>query len=285
MTSPSARDPGDPLDTLIPVDGPLAELHMDQAHSARMYDYFLGGKTNYRPDREAAERVLDAVPSARTTARQNRAFLHRAVGFLAEAGIDQFLDVGTGIPTSPNLHEIAQRINPAARVAYVDNDPIVLTYSRALLVGSPQGRTTYLEADLRQPATILSSPELAETLDLDRPVALSLVAVLHFYPDDAKPAELVKTLAGRLVSGSYLVISHGASDLAPDVAERGTDAYRASGIPLRLRTRGEVEALLPSGLEIIEPGTVPLHHWRPDYDTERVRDSDVSGYALIAYKP
>jgi hypothetical protein len=143
----------------------------------------------------------------------------------------------------------------------------------------------YVEADLRRPREILTSPVLAETLDLSRPVALSLVAVLHFFPDDQTPAAIVAELVEALAPGSHLVISHGTSDLAPEEAERGTVAYRRTGIPLRLRTRAEVEALLPAGMDIIEPGTVALHRWRPEVDPDQLADRDVSGYGLIARKP
>jgi SAM-dependent methyltransferase len=208
------------------------------------------------------------------------------VRFLAgEAGIDQFLDVGTGIPTPPNLHDIAQAVRPTAKVIYVDNDPIVLAHARALLTSSPQGRTAYLEADLHRPQDILTSRAVSQILDLSRPVALSLVAVLHFFPDDLKPADLVAELVDQLAPGSYLVISHGTSDLAPETAERGAEVYQRSGIPLQLRTRAQVEALVPAGMDLIDPGVVLLHRWRPDTDPSIFADTDISGYALIARKP
>jgi SAM-dependent methyltransferase len=284
--------PDDPALVADPLKGSVitretqpVDLCVDVPHAARIYDYLLGGKTNYPADRQAAEQVLAAYPAGRITAEQNRAFLHRAVRYLTgEAGIDQFLDIGTGIPTSPNLHEVAQQINPTASVLYADNDPIVLAHARALLVGRYEGRTAYLEADLRDPVKILTSPVLAATLDLSRPVALSLVAVLHFVPDKANPAALVAELVEVLAPGSYLVISHGTSDLAPEEAERGTTAYQRTGIPLRLRSREEVEALIPAGMDIVEPGTVALHRWRPDAGSELIADRDVSGYGLIARK-
>jgi SAM-dependent methyltransferase len=288
MTLPDDPDPVvDPLNgSVITRETPPVDVCVENPHAARIYDYLLGGKTNYPADRQAAEHVLTAYPAGRITAQQNRAFLHRAVRYLTgEAGIDQFLDIGTGIPTSPNLHEVAQQINPTASVLYADNDPIVLAHARALLASSPEGRTAYVDADLRIPREILTSPVLAETLDLNRPVALSLVAVLHFVPDAMEPADLVAELVEALAPGSYLVISHGTSDLAPEAAERGTTAYRRTGIPLRLRSREEVEALIPAGMDIVEPGTVPLHRWRPDAGSELIADCDVSGYGLIARKP
>jgi hypothetical protein len=164
------------------------------------------------------------------------------------------------------------------------NDPIVLAHARALLASHPEGRTAYVQADLRWPREILGSSDLAETLDLSRPVALSLVAVLHFFPDDLKPAAIVAELADQLAPGSYLVISHGTSDLVPEAAERSADVYKRSGIPLRLRTRAQVEALVPAGMDTVEPGIALLHRWRPDCDPDQFADRDVSGYGLIARK-
>jgi hypothetical protein len=271
--------------SLIPREAPPVELHVEIPHSARVYDYFLGGKTNYPVDRSVAEQSLAAFPHARVGARQNRAFLLRAVRFLAaQAGIDQFLDIGAGIPTSPNLHEAAQAIIPTARVVYVDNDPIVLTHARALLASSPQGRSAYLEADLRRPLDILTSPVLAETLDLSRPVALSLVAVLHFFPDATGPAAIVRQLVAGLPAGSYLVLSQGTSELAPEETQRFVDVYNQRGLVLQNRSRAELEALVPADLEIIDPGTTVVHRWRPDTDPDQYADAEVNMYGLVARK-
>jgi hypothetical protein len=283
--STRASPPGALDGSVIPRDAPPTELRVEIPHSARIYDYYLGGKTHYRADREAAEQALSAFPTLRLYAQQNRAFLHRAVRFLAErAGVDQLLDIGAGIPTSPNLHEVAQQITPAARVVYVDNDPIVLAHSRALLASSPEGRTAYLEADLRRPADILAHPVLAETLDLSRPVALSLIAILHFFPDATDPGAIVRRLMEELPAGSYLVLSHGTGDLAPEETQRVVDVYNQRGIPFQTRSRAELETLVPAGMEILEPGIEVLHRWRPDPDADRYSDADVSAYALIARK-
>jgi hypothetical protein len=264
---------------------PPANLQVDVPHSARMYDFFLGGKTHYPADRAAAAQALLAFPDMRTTTRQNRAFLHRAVRFLAEAGVDQFLDVGTGIPTSPNLHEVAQSVIPAARIVYVDNDPIVLAHARALLTSSPEGRTAYIEADLRRPADILASPALVETLDLTRPVALSLLAVLHFFPDATDPAAIVRQLVEPLPSGSYLVLSHGTADAtSAETQSNTTAAYQRGGIAVQVRSRDEIAALLPATLQILEPGITMAHRWRPDSDPDLLSDTEVSIYGLIARK-
>ena len=265
------------------------ELRTDVPHSARMYDYYLGGKDNFAADREAAEQALAAFPHARTTARANRAFLRRAVRYLVtEAGIRQFLDIGTGIPTSPNLHEVAQGAAPECRVVYTDNDPIVLAHARALLTSTPEGRTAYLNADLREPAKILESAELRDTLDLTQPVALSLVAILHFFPDETDPFGIVRTLLDALPSGSYLVLSHGTSDFStPEVARRFLEVYRSRGIPMQARTRDEVARFF-DGLDLVEPGIQTTHRWRPDLadeDESSLTDEEVAAYAAIARKP
>jgi hypothetical protein len=174
-----------------------------------MYDYYLGGKNHFAADRKVAEKLLASVPSGRTGARENRAFLGRAVRYLtAEAGVRQFLDIGTGLPTTNNVHEVAQAAAPAARVVYVDNDPLVLAHARALLTSSPEGRTAYVKADLRHPLSILSSPLVHEVLDFGEPIALMLVAVLHFLRDEDKPDEVVGTLLDALAPDSYLAASH-----------------------------------------------------------------------------
>ncbi|WP_285900971.1 SAM-dependent methyltransferase [Frankia sp. R82] len=242
------------------------DLKTDQPHTARMYDYFLGGKDNFPADREAGQRAMAGAPDIARAIRANRAFLVRAARYLAaEAGISQFLDIGTGIPTSPNLHEVAQAVTPDARVVYVDNDPLVLAHARALLTGTPAGRTAYLDADLRDVDAILAAPELRDTLDLSRPVALSVLAILHFLPDTdtGEPFTLVRRLLDALPTGSHLVVSHGTPDFAPAISEQGAAAYRAGGIAVQLRRRDEFARFF-DGLELVDPGIVPVHRWRPD---------------------
>ncbi|MBX6387556.1 MAG: SAM-dependent methyltransferase [Frankia sp.] len=262
------------------------ELRTDIPHSARVYDYFLGGKTNYPADREAAELVLESGPNTRISALANRAFLHRVARYLAGTeGIRQFLDIGTGIPTPPNLHEIAQEVAPEARVVYVDNDPIVLAHARALLVGTPEGRTAYVHADLREPEKILNSPTLLDTLDLTKPVALSVLAILHFLPDSDDPLSRLRVLLDALPSGSFLAISHVTSDFAPEEADQVTRIYRARGIPLQVRTRAEIERFV-DGLELVDPGIQVVHRWRPDAATDRsATDDQVNIYGALARKP
>ncbi|WP_026239436.1 SAM-dependent methyltransferase [Parafrankia discariae] len=266
---------------LTPVD-----LKTDVPHSARVYDYFLGGKDNFPADREAAEQTLAIFPDMRTGARENRAFLHRATRKLVgELGLRQFLDIGTGIPTSPNLHEVAQEAAADARIVYADNDPIVLAHARALLTGTRQGRTAYLDADLREPEKILASPELADTLDLGRPFVLSLIAVLHFIPASDDPYGLVRRYTEILPSGSYVALTHATGDFAPEEAERVSAVYQARGITLTPRSRAEVEDFL-TGLDLVEPGVVPVHRWHAEKDAgTELADSRVNVYGAIARVP
>jgi hypothetical protein len=261
------------------------EIDTTVPHSARVYDYILGGKDNYPPDREAAEQMLAGWPELRLSMRENRTFMHRAVRYLAEQGIDQFLDIGTGIPTSPNLHEIAQGVTPGARVVYVDNDPIVLAHAGARLNSTPEGRITYLHADMKDPAAVFAAPEVTETLDFDRPVALSIIAVLQFVTDDAQAYGLVKEYLDRLPSGSYLVLSTVTIDSSPKPIGEVVAEYTKRGMPARNRTKAQVEAFF-DGLQEIDPGVVLVHRWRPDPGTEgRVQDSDVAMYGAMGYKP
>jgi hypothetical protein len=267
------------------IDNIQVDLQLDHAHSARMYDYYLGGRTNFQADREAVGKVMAAFPHALSSARENRAFMHRSTRYLAEHGIRQFLDIGTGIPTRPNLHEIAQAIAPNARVVYVDNDPIVLAHAQALLRSNTDGRTAYVNADLTDSAAILAAPPVRETLDLSRPVALSLNAVLHFIPDEAGVYEIVDTLKAALAPGSALIISHGTGDFAPTAAPRLEQVYQAAGTPLQGRTHAQVARLF-DGWYLTEPGVVTTYRWRPDCDDDLpgMTDLEASCYAGVAYK-
>ncbi|TDC25693.1 SAM-dependent methyltransferase [Streptomyces sp. 8K308] len=284
-------DGNEPAIAAIPEVG-LEDLRLGRPHSARMYDFFLGGKDNYEADRKAAIQALTVYPGIITLARENRSFMHRAVRTLAEAGIRQFLDIGTGIPTSPNLHEVVQSVAPECRVVYVDNDPLVLAHAQALLDSSPEGRTAYLRADGTDPKSILSAPELTSTLDLTRPVALSLCAVLHFMPDDRDPYGVVKTLVDAVPSGSALTISHATPDFDPVATAKAVEIYRASGTPAQVRTRAEVERFF-AGLDLVEPGLEVAHRWRPYESSARLHvlaretmtDAEVSLLAGVAFKP
>ncbi|KDN86852.1 SAM-dependent methyltransferase [Kitasatospora cheerisanensis] len=256
-------------------------LNIHQAHSARMYDYYLGGVTNFPADREAAGRALAAFPNARLAAHANRAFMRRATRTIAELGVDQFLDIGTGIPTSPNLHEVAQGVDAGARVVYADNDPIVLTHAEALLEGTAQGRTAYVQGDVRDAGTILDAA--ARTLDLDRPVALSMVALLHFVAD--RPGEsaldVVEAFTSRLAPGSYLVITHFTADFDPEATARMENVYRSSGTDLQARTRAEVTSLF-GDWRLLDPGVVASPRWRPEAGAAAVTDAQAGCYGGVA---
>lgn len=268
---------------------PPVDLHTDRPHAARVYDYLLGGKTNYPADREAAERVSALIPHTVAIARENRAFMHRVARYLAEeAGIRQFLDIGTGIPTSPNLHEIVQSVAPESRVVYVDNDPIVLTHSRALHTSHPSGRTAYVHGDLCSPDVILADPVLRATLDLGRPVALTIIAVLHWLPEEQDAYAIVRRLLDALPAGSYLAISHGTDDFAPDAARTVARDFRSAGAQTTSRSRAEVVRFF-DGLEIVEPGLQVVQRWRPADGPDgalgrQLSDTDIPLYGGVGRK-
>lgn len=246
-------------------DGRWAALGIDMtlAHSARMYDWWLGGKDNFPPDRAMGEAFISALPTIRTMALENRKFLGRAVRYLAEeAGLRQFLDIGTGIPTEGNVHEVAQSAAADARVVYVDNDPIVLAHARALLVSSGPGRTAYLHADLREPERILADPALTRTLDLSRPVGLIMVAILMLLSDEEDPWAKARTLMDALPSGSYLAVTHPGYDFDPEAMDEIRATAQRGGVTVVPRVRAEVARFF-GDWEIIEPGVVPVAHWRP----------------------
>jgi O-methyltransferase involved in polyketide biosynthesis len=238
------------------------------AHPARIYDYWLGGKDNFEADRIAGEETIAAYPAIRASARANRAFLARTVRYLAaEQGIRQFLDLGTGLPTASNTHEVAQSVAPASRIVYVDNDPLVLSHARALLTSDPQGVTAYLDADLRDTDKILE--QASDTLDFSQPVAIMLLAIVHYIPDLAEAQRIVARLISAVPSGSYVTISHAASDISPEeMAEmiRRMNERLAEGNHVG-RPR-EVVAKFFDGLELVEPGVVKVTEWRPTSKVE-----------------
>jgi hypothetical protein len=250
-----------------------------------MYDYFLGGKDNFAADRYTAGKALEAWPAMRTAARENRAFLGRAVRFLAaEAGITQFLDIGSGLPGVGNVHEVAQEVNPAARVVYVDRDPIVLAHGRALLVGTREGRSAYLDADMREPEKILSHPVTRETLDFTRPVALMLVSVLHFFTSDDEVRRIVAPLVDALPAGSYVTASHATSEFAPATVEAGR-AYTRDGVDVSGRDADVFAGLVFPGLTLVPPGVVVVSEWRPAPGAILPHRADVSCNGAVAVKP
>ncbi|GAA4262671.1 SAM-dependent methyltransferase [Dactylosporangium darangshiense] len=257
-------------------------------HPARRYNYWLGGKDNFAADRESGDAIARVYPAIRTTALENRAFLQRAVRFLTrEAGIRQFLDIGTGIPTADNTHEVAQSIAPDSRIVYVDNDPIVLTHARALLTSTAQGATAYIDADLRDPASIMSNESLVKTLDLQQPVALMLIAIVHFLFDEDRPYETVGRIVDALPAGSYVVMTHGTSDFVPkELREYGEAEVRAGRLKLDAvgRSRDEVAKFF-DGLEVVEPGVVPIVEWRNEVpQDDRPPLADTALYGVVARK-
>ena len=238
-----------------------SEIHTDEPSPARIYDYWLGGKNNYPVDRDVAETLLAMAPSTRDSIQENRAFLRRAVQYVAGQGVDQFLDIGCGLPFSPNVDEIAQSVIPGARVVYVDRDPIVRAHAQAMMASGDPTHIAVLHADAREPREILDHPDTRRVLDFDKPVGILLVALLHFIQDTDDPASLIATLLRDFPAGSYLVISHGTPDFNPSGVQEAKETYQASSsfVP---RTGAAIEKLF-DGLALVEPGLVPLAQW-PD---------------------
>jgi hypothetical protein len=263
--------------------GQRPQLDTSVASIARIYDYWLGGKDNFKADRDAAEQMIQQYPDIVTGVRKNRAFLGRAVHYLAaEAGIRQFLDIGTGLPSSNNTHEVAQRAAPDARIVYVDNDPIVLSHAQALLTSTPEGACAYVDADIRDTGKILK--DAANLLDFSRPVAVCLIMILQFIPDEDDPVSIVRALVDAIPSGSYLTVAHPASDVdqhvGPALRQLST---RMGGTRAAPRSHQEISRFF-DGLEMVEPGLVQLHRWRPGTgldDTSR----DLAAYGAVARKP
>ncbi|MGH3920615.1 MAG: SAM-dependent methyltransferase [Pseudonocardiaceae bacterium] len=250
---------------------------------ARFWDYLLGGKDNYPIDREVGQQVLKIFPDLRDSARADRGFLVRAVRHLvAEAGIRQLLDIGTGLPTVNNTHQVAQATAPECRIVYVDNDPMVLVHARALLTSTPEGATDYLAADVRDPEAILH--EAARTLDFTRPVALMLLGIINYVIDDAEADTVVKRLLDALPSGSYLAMSHPTPEIHAEAIEESMQLYNSSGAaPLRTRTRQELTCFF-DGLELLEPGVVSCSLWRPDA-SDFGTHAEVTQYCGVAHRP
>jgi len=260
------------------------ELNTDVPHSARIYDYLLGGKDNFAADREAATGITKGWPHLAISMRANRSYMARQAQFIAaELGIRQFLDIGAGLPTAPNLHEVVQSVAPESRVVYVDNDPIVLVHARALLTSTPQGRTAYLDADLHDPDAIVTSEQFVETFDLTEPVALSLIAILQFIVDEAEAHRIIDQLMAPLPSGSVLALSTVTADSAPEEVNEGVAAYVARGIEEKARNRAEVEDLF-RGFELIDPGVALVSRWRPDEASRALPDEHVHMYGGVARK-
>ncbi|GAA3557585.1 MULTISPECIES: SAM-dependent methyltransferase [Streptomyces] len=262
----------------------MTEIDTSKPHPARMYDWYLGGKDNYPVDEAMGQQMLALDPRVPVMARVNRAFMHRSTRWLARQGVRQFLDIGTGIPTEPNLHQIAQRIAPDARVVYCDNDPIVLAHAAALLRGTEEGVTEYLQADVRDPDAIVEGAR--KILDFSAPVALSLVALLHFVSDEDGAHELVGRLLSELPSGSHLVMTHATADFTPEESAAATEKLKAAGVTLALRSREEFTRFF-DGLELVPPGVEVPHQWHPDLGDPVAGQDDgvIPGYGAVGRKP
>jgi hypothetical protein len=260
------------------------EVPIDRPNVARMYDYFLGGGHNFAVDREAAERIFAIYADLPIVAQANRAFLRRAVQYLLEVGIDQLLDIGSGIPTAGNVHEIVQSAGTTARVVYVDIDPVAVAHSRALLENVPN--TLAIQGDARQPEELLARPQLRSMLDFSRPMAVLLVALIHFVPEDAVAKHIVRTLRDALAPGSYIVITHATTErIEADDRQDIEQLYRGASSPFHFRTREQIAALFEN-LDLVEPGLVYIPLWRPEgADDLLVDEPDRSnGYAGVGRK-
>ncbi|GHD84280.1 SAM-dependent methyltransferase [Streptomyces naganishii] len=281
MTGTTGTTGPDPLDATGPTG---TGIDTSRPHPARMYDWYLGGKDNYPVDEAMGRQMLALEPRVPVMARVNRAFMHRATRWLARNGVRQFLDVGTGIPTEPNLHQVAQQVAPDARVVYCDNDPIVLAHAAALLRSTPEGVTEYLQADVRDPATIVDGAR--KILDFGRPVALSLIALLHFVSDEDGAHELVGRLLAELPSGSYLVMTHATADFTPEDSAAATEKLKSAGVTLALRSREQFTRFF-DGLELVEPGVEVVHKWHPELGEPVPGQDDgvIPGYGAVARKP
>ncbi|MEV0747924.1 SAM-dependent methyltransferase [Streptomyces sp. NPDC050273] len=263
------------------------DLDTSKAHSARMYDYFLGGKDHFEIDKEAALVAAQAHPGIYVTARENRAFMHRATRVLAqEQGIRQWLDIGTGIPTEPNLHQVAQSVVPDAHVVYADNDPLVLKYAERLMRSTTQGRTAYVQADVTDPDALMSAVEDSGVLDFDQPIALSLNALMHFITDPHDPYAIVRRLLDPLPAGSALAMNHCTPDFDPVTWNKVAEVYTKSGSPVQFRSHSDVRRFF-DGLDLVEPGICCCHRWRsatPAAGEPEIEDAQISLLAGVGIK-
>jgi hypothetical protein len=259
------------------------DLGFDRPHPARVYSYLLGGKDHFKADRDAADELAAELPSLPVTARANRAFMVRVVRYLAATQeIRQYLDIGTGLPAAPNLHEVAQGIAPATRIVYVDNDRLVLVHARALLTSIPQGSTHYLDADLHDPSSIID--QARRILDFDQPVAVTLLAILHLFGDDAEVHQIVTELIRPLCPGSALAVSVATGDGDPARARAAQAVADKHGLAVTLRSHAEVAGML-AGLDLVDPGVTLVHRWRPDSADQPLADADVHMWGAVAVKP
>jgi SAM-dependent methyltransferase len=266
------------------ADWAPADVDLTRPNAARVYDYYLGGSHNFAIDRQMAQQAIDLWPDVPMIVRANRAFLRRAVRQLIRAGVRQFLDLGSGIPTVGAVHELAQADDPQARVVYVDVDPVAVQHARAILAGNPH--TGVIRADLRHPDLVLAHRHLHRLLDLDQPVAVLMVAVLHFVPDADGPARVVAAYRDALAAGSYLVVSHATADgQRPDRAAEHRRLYARTATPMTMRSHAQIAHLL-HGWDLLDPGLVRLPLWHPDPDDKIPPNPDAfAGYAALGHKP
>jgi O-methyltransferase involved in polyketide biosynthesis len=262
---------------------PPPEMDTSVAHSARVWNYFLGGKDNFPVDREAGDEVLALMPEIVDSARADRAFLGRVVRYLAgEAGVRQFLDIGTGLPTADNTHEVAQAVAPESRIVYVDNDPLVLVHARALLTSGPAGVTDYIEADVRDPDTILEAA--ARTLDFSQPVALMLLGILNFVVDDEEAYAIVDRLLDAVPSGSYMAVVHPTQEVHGEAMAESLRLWNErGGAPIVDRSRQELARFFDR-LELLEPGVISCSQWRPD-PGDPSSQVEVAHFCAVGRKP
>lgn len=252
------------------------EIDVERPSAARIYDYLLGGYHNFEADRMVAEKFRELFPSMPLYMQANRAFLRRVVRYLMDSGIDQFLDIGSGIPTVGNVHEVAQAINPAACIVYVDIDPVAVRQSEEILIDN--ANATVIQGDLRQPEAILEHPDVQRCLDFDKPVAVLLMAILLFVTDDEDVYRTVDVLRDVLVPGSYIAISHPTDDNLPqEQIEQGKHLYAASGNPVNIRSYAQIKRFF-DGLELVEPGLVYVSRWRPEEPDDLFDQPEFSGY-------
>lgn len=278
-----SADMSEPLTTSDDGTGHVSLLRTDVSHSARIWNYWLGGKDNYLIDQQVGEQILSFVPELVRSARADRQFLARAVQFLvSEAGIRQFLDIGTGLPTVDNTHEVAQRLDPTCRIAYVDNDPLVLTHAHALLTSTPEGATSYIDADVHDPEKILQMA--ARTLDFSQPVAITMLGIVNFVLDTDEAQAVVHRLLDGLPSGSYLAVSHPTTEVDAEAMTEAVRFWNGQGsAPMTLRTRAEILRFFDR-VELIEPGVVSCSRWRPDA-VSRGEIVDVTHFCGVGKKP
>ncbi|MGH3713880.1 MAG: SAM-dependent methyltransferase [Micromonosporaceae bacterium] len=258
-------------------------IDLDRPSIARVYDYYLGGSHNFAVDRALGQRVVETFPLLPMILQENRAFLRRAVRYAVACGVTQFLDIGSGIPTVGNVHEVAQEADPGSTVVYVDIDPIAVAHSRAILEGNEL--CTAIQADIRQPAELLAHPELRAMIDFDQPVAVLMVALLHFFTDDDEVRTIISTVRQALAPGSLLAIAQASGDHLQENGRQAAEEYTRAGMPMRFRSKAEIEALY-EGFELVEPGVALFSLWRPDSpDDVSENPEQLSGYAAVGRAP